>query len=213
MLSVFKISEDPSNINKPELIHKVKYELRNKEHMFEELTKLKLPRTANPDDTATLQTTNNEVLANTEPMLDYIFDDEDASTSINQNYIIDVPYVLEMMDTQDPDPMINTEKEQKIEETMLIPVPHMDFAHCALKDKSPHHQCTYSDCQVTGSMFFDNPSKKCNTKTCTHQLHRVCNIYYASDKYGEYADLLPMKKLCKVCLEKSAIEIGVKKVK
>ena len=41
-------------------------------------------------------------------MLDSICDDEDASTSTNQNYIIDVPDILEMMDTQDPDPTINT---------------------------------------------------------------------------------------------------------
>ena len=46
--------------------------------------------------------------ANTEPMIDSIFDDEDASTSTNQNYMIDVPDILEMMDTQDHDPMINT---------------------------------------------------------------------------------------------------------
>ena len=58
--------------------------LGNKEHIFEESTELKLPRTANPDDTATLQTTTTEVPANTEPMIDSIFDDEDASTSTNQ---------------------------------------------------------------------------------------------------------------------------------
>ena len=67
MLSVFKIFEDSSNINKPELIQKVKEKLRNKEHMFEESTKLKLPRTYNPDDTATVQTTTTEVPANTGP--------------------------------------------------------------------------------------------------------------------------------------------------
>ena len=37
--------------------------LINKEHMFEESTKLKLPRTANPDDTDTLQTTTTELPA------------------------------------------------------------------------------------------------------------------------------------------------------
>ena len=96
---------------------------------------------------------------------------------------------------------------------MLIPVPPMNFSHCALEDKPPHHQCTYSDCQVTGSMFFGNTSEKCNTNTCTHQLHHVCNINYASDIYGEYSERLPMKKLCKFCLEKAAIDISVKKVK
>ena len=43
--------------------------------MFEGLTKLKLPRIANPDDTATLQTTTDEVPANTKPMLGSICDD------------------------------------------------------------------------------------------------------------------------------------------
>ena len=43
-------------------------------------------------------------------MLDSIFDDKDASTSTNQNYMIDVPDILEMMDNQDPDPMHNTEE-------------------------------------------------------------------------------------------------------
>ena len=63
------------------------------------------------------------------------------------------------MDTQDPDPMSNTEDEQNTEETIIIPVPPMYFAHCALEDKPPHHQWTYNYCQVTGSMFFDNPSE------------------------------------------------------
>ena len=31
-------------------------------------------------------------------MLDYIFDDEYSRTSTNQNYMIDVPDILEMMD-------------------------------------------------------------------------------------------------------------------
>ena len=53
--------------------------------------------------------------------------------------MIDVPDIIEMMDTQDPDPMIHTGEEQNTEETMSIPVPPMDFAHCALEDKSPHH--------------------------------------------------------------------------
>ena len=77
--------------------------------MFEQSTKLKLPRTSNPDDTATLQNTITEVPANTEPILDYIFDDEDSRTSTNQSYIIDVPDKLEMIDTQYPDAMSNTE--------------------------------------------------------------------------------------------------------
>ena len=71
---------------------------------------MELPRTANPDDTATLQTTTAEVPTNTKPMLDSICDDEDASTSTNQNYIIDVPDILEMMDTRDPETMRNTEE-------------------------------------------------------------------------------------------------------
>ena len=114
---------------------------------------MKLPITANPDDTATIQTTNTEVPTITEPMLDYIVDDDDASNS--------------------------TKEEQNTEETVLIPVPRMDFSRCAVEDKSLHHQCTYSDCQVTGSIFFDKPSEKFNTKTCTHQLHHVYNVNYA----------------------------------
>ena len=42
---------------------------------------------------------------------------------------------------------------------MLIPVPPMDFDHCDLEDKSTHHQCTYSNFQVTGSMFLIGPLK------------------------------------------------------
>ena len=42
---------------------------------------------------------------------------------------------------------------------MLIPVPTIEFSHFPLENKSPHHQCTYSDCEVTGSMFFDNKSE------------------------------------------------------
>ena len=148
---------------------------------------MKPPRTANPDDTATIQTSTIYVPANTESMLDSIFYDEDARTSTNKNYMIDVPDILQMMDTQDTDPMSNTEEEQTTEETMRIPVLPMDFAQFTLEDKSSHHQCTYSDFQVTGSMFFDNPSEKCHTKTCTHQLHHVCSMNYASYTYGEDA--------------------------
>ena len=61
MLSVFKIFEDTYKINKPELIQKATDELRNKEHMFKESTKPKLPRTANTNDIATLQTDTTEV--------------------------------------------------------------------------------------------------------------------------------------------------------
>ena len=119
---------------------------------------MKLPRTDNPDDKATLQTTTTEIPANTEHTIDSIFDDEYESTSTDQNYIIDVPDILEMMDTQDPYPMSNTEEEQNTEENMLIPVPPMECSYCSLEDKPPHHQCTYSYCQVTGSTFFYNPS-------------------------------------------------------
>ena len=51
-----------------------------------------------------------------------------------------------MVETRDPYPMSNTEEEQITEETMLIPVPPMYFDHCALEDKSSHHQCIYSYC-------------------------------------------------------------------
>ena len=78
--------------------------------MFKQSTKLKLIRTANPDDIGTLKNNTAEVPANTKTMLDFICDDEDASTSTNQNYIIDVPDILEMMDTQGPEPMSNTEE-------------------------------------------------------------------------------------------------------
>ena len=112
LFSVFKLFEDPSNINNPELIQKVTDKLRNKEHVFEQSTKLKLTITYNPYDIATIQTTTNEVPANTETMIDSIFYDEDVSTSTNQYYIIDVPDILESMDTQDPDPMSNTKEYQ-----------------------------------------------------------------------------------------------------
>ena len=120
---------------------------------------MKLPRTANPGDIATLQNNTTEFPANIEPMLDSIFDDEDASTYTDKNYMIDVPDILEMIDTRYPYPMSNTEEEQNTEETTLILFPPMDFSHCDLEDKLPHHQCNHSDCQVTGSMFFDNPSE------------------------------------------------------
>ena len=73
---------------------------------------MKLTITYNPYDIATIQTTTNEVPANTETMIDSIFYDEDVSTSTNQYYIIDVPDILESMDTQDPDPMSNTKEYQ-----------------------------------------------------------------------------------------------------
>ena len=62
--------------------------------MFEESAKFTLPITDHPDNTATLQTTNIEVPANTKPMLHYICDDEDASTSTDKNFMIDVPDIL-----------------------------------------------------------------------------------------------------------------------
>ena len=93
-------------------------------------------------------------------MLDSICDDEDANNSTSKICMIDVNDILEMMDTQDPDPMSNTEEEKNTEENMQILVPSMEFAHCALEDESPHHQCTYSDCKVIGSMFFDMTSEK-----------------------------------------------------
>ena len=85
------------------------------------------------DDTSTLQTTTTGAPVDTEPMLDSIFDDEDASTSTNQNYMIDVPDILEMMDTQYTEPVRNNKEEQNTEETMLIPVPPMDFDNCDLR--------------------------------------------------------------------------------
>ena len=121
--------------------------------MFEDSTKFKLPRTDNLDDTAKLQTNITEVSDNTKPMLDSICDDEDANNSTSKICMIDVNDILEMMDTQDPDPMSNTEEEKNTEENMQILVPSMEFYHCALEDKSPHHQCSYSDCQVIGSIF------------------------------------------------------------
>ena len=68
--------------------------LRNREHIFEESNKLKLPRTSNLDDIATLQTTTTAFPTNTKPMIDSIFDGEHSSTYTNQNYIIDVPDIL-----------------------------------------------------------------------------------------------------------------------
>ena len=93
---------------------------------------MKLTITANYDDTATLQNNNTEVLDNTKHILDSICYDEYASTSTNKNYMIDVPDILEMIDTHNPDPKSKTEEEQNTEETMLIPVPPMDFAHFVL---------------------------------------------------------------------------------
>ena len=42
-------------------------------------------------------------------MFDFIFVDEGASTSTNQNYRIDIPDIFEMVYTQNPEPMRNTE--------------------------------------------------------------------------------------------------------
>ena len=41
----------------------------------------------------------------------------------------------------------------------------------------------------------------------------ILNTIKLDDAYGEDAECLPMEKLCKVCLEKSAIEIYVNKIK
>ena len=76
---------------------------------------MKLLRTANTDDTATLQTTTTEVPAKNEPMLDYFLDDEYASTSTNKDYMINVHDILEMMETKGTDPMRNTEESQNTE--------------------------------------------------------------------------------------------------
>ena len=75
LLSVFNIFVYTSKINNPELIQKVTEKLRNREHIFEESNKLKLPRTSNLDDIATLQTTTTEFPTNTNPMIDSICDD------------------------------------------------------------------------------------------------------------------------------------------
>ena len=64
-----------------------------------------------------------------------------------------------MTDIKYTDPTSNTEEEQKTEETMLILVPTMDSDYCALEYKSPHHQCTYSDCQVTCRIVLIRPLK------------------------------------------------------
>ena len=90
--------------------------------MFEKSTKFKLSIVANTYDIATLQTTTNEVRANTETMIDSIFDDKYASTSTNQNYMIDDPEILEMVDTKNTDPMSDIKEEQNTEETMLVQV-------------------------------------------------------------------------------------------
>ena len=79
--------------------------------MFGQSIKLKPPRADNTNYKGTLKNNTTEFPANTEPMLDYIFDDEYASTSTNQNYIIDVTDVLEMMDTKNTNPMRNTKEE------------------------------------------------------------------------------------------------------
>ena len=95
---------------------------------------------------------------------------------------------------------------------MIIPVPQTDFYHYALKIN--HHITNVLTVIVKLQVeCFFKPSERCNTKTCTHKLHHVCNINYASDTYREDVERLPTKKMCKVCLEKSAIDIGVKKVK
>ena len=61
---------------------------------------------------------------------------------------------------------------------------------------------------VVGQKFNGNPYSVINFDSIP--LLISINI---NDTYGEDAERLPMKKLCKVCLEKSAIDIGVKKVK
>ena len=42
---------------------------------------------------------------------------------------------------------------------------------------------------------------------------RKIRLIKLNDAYEEDVERLPMKKLCKVCLEKAAIDMSVKKVK
>ena len=78
--------------------------------------------------------------------------------------------------------------------------------------KSPHHNCTYTDCQLRDNMFFNKASEKYGTSSCPFELHHVCMIEYGSRTYGEGAEAIGMRKLCKSCFTTALADKGVKKV-
>ena len=89
----------------------------------------------------------------------------------------------------------------------------MYFDHYALEDKSPHHQCTYSDCQVTGSMFFDNPSENIMQRHAHISLIMSATLIIHHIHMEMIQSAYPWIKYVRFALEKSSIDIGVKKVK
>ena len=78
--------------------------------------------------------------------------------------------------------------------------------------ESPHHNCTYTDCQLDGNMFFKVASEKCNVQTCNLELHRLCMNEHGHKAYGEDAERAGMKKMCKSCYEKAANDKGVNRL-
>ena len=85
------------------------------------------------------------------------------------------------------------------------------FAAAFPPPKSPHHHCTYSDCQIEGHMLYKKSSETCNKETCSLELHHVCMIEYGTKTYGEEGgERMGMKKLCKSCMIKTATDMGIK---
>ena len=61
--------------------------------------------------------------------------------------------------------------------------------------KSPHHNCTYTDCQLDGNMFFKVASEKCSIQICNLELHHVCMNKHGHKTYGEDIEQVEMKNV------------------
>ena len=86
------------------------------------------------------------------------------------------------------------------------------FATAFPPAKSPHHKCTYTDCHLDDHMLFKLASEKCNRQTCNLELHHVCMIEYGAKVYGEGAERIGLKNLCKSCFAIEAQEKVVKMI-
>ena len=86
------------------------------------------------------------------------------------------------------------------------------FAASFPSPKSPHHKCTYTDCQINSHIFFNKLSEKCGRPLCSLELHHPCMINYGSDTYGEASEEVGMRKLCKLCFTAAAIDKGLKHI-
>ena len=86
------------------------------------------------------------------------------------------------------------------------------FAASFSSPKSPHHKCTYADCQLDSHLFYNKSSEKCGRSSCSLELHHSCMIEYGSNTYGEAAEEVGMMKLCKLCFTAAATDKEVKKI-